>query len=269
MTLRIPRPLGITYQSINLRSQLNKEDQQLLREKLQMLILKQWIANGLMLNNISYSIDDMITYTGLPLITIQRVMNAEFMSMRKVLGKEELGTLASVMISLSLKKILETEALSRSRVRMLETSEGGEYRAFVSAEVNKSYANLMTAQKQIVDLTKVILDAGKTTNILIQNNVPQTAQSTAHIGQEEALILINKATKSLIEDNEGLDRKMSAMEGLPDINARNQNLTTIGIKHIGDGPQEPTLEAINEHESRASRALGLEVLDIPWDDFSS
>lgn len=279
--VRIPRPLGITYQSINLRSHTQDPQQtKILREKMQTMILKQWIANGLMLNNISYSIEDMISYTGLPLIAIQRAMNTEFMVMKRILGKEELGTLASVLISLSLKKILETEALSRSRVRMLETSEGGEYKPFVSSEVNKSYQNLMTSQKQIVDLTKILLDAGKTTNILIQNNAPQGAQSHAHLGTDEALILINKAHKSLIEDEQGLEDKLGTLKGLPDINGRNQDLTKIGIRHKGDGPNVPenstqleqmgqSNSKVNEHEERANKALGLEILDVDWDEFIS
>lgn len=273
---RVPRPMGLTYASIGLRQSIthdpNKEKEQ--RMKLQMIMIKQWIANGMILNGKLISIENMSLLIGLPSDTIMRTMNKEFIDMKRIMGKEELGTLTSVMIGICGKKILESEAHSDSRLRMLEASEGGTYRAFISTEVNKAMGNKLQAVKQITDFTKVLLDASKAYRESVPGDPNPNAKSIKYLGTDEAIILINSQHKSMLEDEGLIEAKEKELLGLPNIDGRNQDLTSIGIRHTGQVDPKPGEDAsprnhANSHESRGNKGFGL-VVDEGWaDDFTA
>ena len=274
--IRIPRPKGLT----TIAQSYNSESPTKTREKLQSIVIQQWINSNMMMNGVMYSIDDMAAYLNMTSFILMRVMQKELRDMNRLLGKDGLKEYAGVLFFTALKKITETEALSRQQVHLLLASQGDGYQAFISSTVNQALSNLANSQKPYMELLRILQGPGNT-NIL-NLNTPTDQGNKAQLGTDEAIMIIRQEASSLLEDPNLLEAKFLSMGELPDVNGRNQDLTSIGIKSVPNpNPTQltsPLTGSINEvqdeakgsdnHDNRSAKRMGAhEIEDANIEDF--
>lgn len=141
-------------------------------------------------------------------------------------------TRATFFRSLFLGSEIQSQAYSQY-LNML-ASQGQGYSPFISSEVNKAMSNLIASQKPIHDLLRLTMEKA-TTNILIQTETSVDKHSNTFVTADEAVRIIKSEGPSMVESEELLLAKRAQLlglpEGLPNINARTQDLTSIGLKN--------------------------------------
>lgn len=282
MTNRIPRPLGTTYTAILIRNNQDNETKQKQIERLRQITIDHWMASNMILNNRVYNIDEMALYLGITPELLMRTMNKQFEAMGKVLERQDLSQIARVIFSKSQKNCLEIEALARAQTNILLASQGGEYKPFISAEVNRSISNMISSTKPQQDLLRLILDSGKGNPL--SREASNNGGSSNSIGKDEALQIIQENTQSLLLNDSALEAKYAEIRNdmeannllLPDVNARTQDLSKIGIKikptQLTTNPNGPTSSdngPSESHINRANKAHHSVIEDIDSDDFIS
>lgn len=243
--LRYPRPLGLTYalhQYHNLQEPQQKQEE---LNKIKNLLINQWIANGMMLNNKLIPIADMSTYLNIPTQTLMLRAANQSMKIAKILNEDKARDWARAQFFSAQNLAIENHALARSQALMLLAQQGENYVPFLTSEVNKSLANLTAAQKPILDILKAFME--KNSAPLIQLEVNTNKQSNTFVTPDEAVRQIRNESPSLIDNTTAIEAKMEALPGLPNINARTQDLATIGLRNPNIGTENGNLG----HEKKA------------------
>lgn len=184
---RIPRPLGITLLAQQTR---NNHNNQISPDIIQRIISYS-LSHSLQLNNKQLTIETLAIYLNMPKTTIMKAYIEYQDKMAKVMiGNKD--KLQGALLFLGLNKILEDKARIDNQARILETSQGGVYKAFISTEVNHALGLNLQATKAIVDLYKAISgpNNGTSNPINIQNNISNTPIQA--VGINEALNILNK-----------------------------------------------------------------------------
>ena len=183
---RIPRPLGLT-----LLAQQTRNTTQSLSPDIIQRIISYSLSHSLQLNNKQLTIETLAIYLNMPKTTIMKAYIEYQDKMAKVMigNKDRLG---GALLFLGLNKILEDKALISRQVGILETSQGGRFKSFVSSAVNESLGLSLHATKAIIDLYKAISgpNNGTSNPINIQNNISNTPIQA--VGINEALNILNK-----------------------------------------------------------------------------
>lgn len=182
---RIPRPLGLT-----LLAQQTRNTTQSLSPDIIQRIISYSLSHSLQLNNKQLTIETLAIYLNMPKTTIMKAYIEYQDKMAKVMiGNKD--KLQGALLFLGLNKILEDKARIDNQARILETSQGGVYKAFISSSVNEALGLNMQATKAIVDLYKTLnSNQGNTNSIQIQNNISNTPIQA--VGINEALNILNK-----------------------------------------------------------------------------
>jgi hypothetical protein len=110
---------------------------------------------------------------------------------------------------------------------MLIAQQGGEYVPFLTNEANKALANMINSNKPMIDLLNLFKP-----NTTIMPHSPSDGISSHSVTVDEATKLIRENSQSMIEDTTTLDAEYTMIKdsiGLPDVSARNQDLSEIGI----------------------------------------
>lgn len=261
--LRIPRPRGFT---LALQS-LNPNDPQKTKKTLnylKQLIVEQWTMDNNELHGKLYTIKDLSIYLNLPISITMKIMNNCLVRVSNLFGGnngERMGEVARAQIFRLLFCGSESHSLIAKQTNILMASQGDGYKPFISGEVNRSLANMIQSNRAMADLVKLMMPSN-TGQLTINNNLNQTAK---YVNTEQAVNLIRENTKSMIEDTSLLP----ILEGVPNISARTQDLSKIGIKNANllPAPKEPrpNKEKKYEHGNRD------EIIDIgeDLDDFKA
>lgn len=259
---RYPRPLGVTmalhqYHSLIHYPQKTKIQGQLtpdnILQRTKELILQNWIINKGYLNNHLHSIEDISLLLQISPTLILRHMSRynEKMAGMQGLGND-VGQLARELTFWAAKKGLEIQALAHHQYDALQASQGAEYKPFISREVNASIANLVSAQKPILDLIKIT--SPTTPNL---PNVPGDTHNHLYMTTDMATKMIREKGPSLIEDQAALDAKKDTLfltnPEIPNINARAQDLSEIGLS----GNPKRAKQGKLDHENRRQRLEGI------------
>lgn len=246
--LRVPRPNGITYALSQHHKEPDPNQKQEILNKIKQRILTLWTMTGMIINNKVYTIDQLAQYLNLSNKDIMLRMNKEMERIGNIYQDDEGKRLARVTFFTSLLKSVEIRALSEAQTRLLLASQGADYKPYISGEVNKSIANLINAQKPILDMIKLTMEKS-TDNPILPNATTNNTQNI-YIGPDEAVRLINAKSQSILQDPEYLELKMGQFGALPDVNARNQDLTGIGIRHNGTLPTEEEHKKLEREERK-------------------
>lgn len=231
---RLPRPLGSTIQSIHYRKQTNEELRTKLKEKLIANVIEQYTANMQTLNGRQLSIDDLALFLGISHLEVMRLMNKSLQRMNQFFENQAgEGTFARVLYLGLLKGAQEAQSEAQSQVAILKASQGGQYKAFVSGEVNRAITNLINSTKPTLDILKALQER-QPNNIFLSNPAQNNTQNNIYITTTEASKMITeKAIPTLLTDGSMLEDLGDRLKGLPDVNAKSQDLTSIGIKYTG------------------------------------
>jgi hypothetical protein len=273
---RYPRPLGLTYALHQYHTLLDTHQKQEKLQQIKQLLINQWIANGMTLNNKLIPIQDMSTYLNMPIHILMIQANKQIMKLGQVMDNEKTKDWARAQIFGAFNWGLESQALARHQAHILLAQQGDQYAPFLTSEVNKAIANLTNAQKPIMDILKLFLEKNPT-NPLIQLEVNTNKQSNTFITPDEAVKVIRDSADSLITNGHALAAKETALmglpEGLPNVNARTQDLTAIGLKNSAEygqnglstntelGTQNEALEGQTSADRHRKRASDLGTFD--------
>jgi hypothetical protein len=163
-----------------------------------------------------------------------KIMNNSLLRMAGFFGKDgdKMQDLARAEIFRSLFWATETHSQAMKQAKILADSQGDTYKPFISGEVNKAIANLISAMKPHQELIKLMVpgSSGPTgTNININNNNSSAVQ---YLSPDKAVALIRENSLSLVLN----PTAMPELGDIPDISARTQDLSKIGIRKKLDGP---------------------------------
>lgn len=224
---RHSRPKGFTNALYHIHKQHNKHK----LKQLQRIIIEQWSLNSYQYNGELYSINNMAEYLKLPTKEVMERMNKAILGIAGVYENNEKGRkFARAQISQLIFKGLENEALARSQVELLMRDQAGHYKPFLTTEVNRSIANLLNSGKPLLEILKLLTE--KDPQPLIgQLQVNTDNRAINHITTDQAIKMIRDNSTSLL-DIGTKDPAYLEYKDLPNVDARTQDLTSIGIKTL-------------------------------------
>lgn len=222
--IRVPRQKGLTMALLQAHTHKNQE----ILDNIKQNLIETWITTGLTLNGEVYNAEQLSTYLNLPITTILKRTQGAMNRLGSWLKDGRLQETTRAIFSQALFGILETQALTKAQAKLLLAEQGDQYVPFLTTEANKSLANLIASHKPIADLLNILKPA--------QTSIPahpDTPASKHTITPDEAITLIRDNTQSMIQDTNQLDARFGQLqleEHIPDVNARNQDLSSIGIR---------------------------------------
>lgn len=227
---RFPRPLGLTLMVQQSQSDKDPISQSKKQENIKNLIIDQWVANSMMLSNRRYTIQDMGILLSLPVTAIMSRMNHSMERLGMILMDDGIGRIARVLILQSLNLGLETVAMAKQQASQLIAAQGDTYVPFLSNTVNGAIDNLIKANKPLTNLLEILKNPTQPG----YQNPGQEGPKTHQITPDEAIRIVRSQSQSILEDPQSLETSyalITAQSSIPDVNARHQNLTGIGIKN--------------------------------------
>ena len=250
---RIPRPKGYTLalQSLqSIKDQKQKKDQ---LNYLKQLIIEQWTMNNYQYQQVHYTLNQISNLLNLPIAITMKIMQNSLLRLANFFGKDEdkLRDMARAEIFRSLNWATESHSLAYQQVAILMAHQGNEYKPYVSGEVNRAIANLLSANKPLQEAIKLMTPGSNGpagTNIQINNN----NSSVKYLTPEQAVIRIREHSESLITNTNLIPGVPELQdEAIPDISARTQDLSKIGIKKLPQiDKMGPTTQSNFEHGTR-------------------
>lgn len=221
--LRVPRPLGFTY---TLKSQNNKEET---LKDLRKKTIELYVNQNFTLNNKPTKISELSIYLGMRTEDVLREMNREVERITNFFDGGEGRRLARVNFFQAIQKSLETEALVARQTRILMAEQGTNYVPFLTGEVNRSLTNLINAQKPTHDLLRMLTEKNQI-NIILNGDGDSRTSGQQYISPEQAMVMITEKAESLLNNPALIEQKEAELGSLPDVLARNQDLSKIGVR---------------------------------------
>jgi len=234
--MRQPRPLGTTNLSIQYRNEEDSNKKELLINRMRKILISQYVSNGMEINNRQVTINEYAGFLGISSLELLSTMNKELVKIGKFFDGPDGNQLARATFLKAIFGALETQSLAISQSRILSQEQGQRYVPFLSGELNRAIANQISSFRPITDLLKLLND-NPTTSILIQTN--QNTNTNQYITPLEATKLLEGQNhNSLLTNAELIPLKEAELGHLPQVNAKYQNLTSIGIRHSGIEEEE-------------------------------
>lgn len=249
---RQPRPKGYTFALQHYHSTQNKE----ILQKLKQLTIQEWAMNSYRINGQILTINQLAHYIGESIAGTMLGVNKALVRFANLFDNDkDKGQWARAQLSGAIFRIAETEALVAQQVDVLMASQGAEYKPFISGEVNRALANLIAAQKPKIELLKMVQD--KNTVPIMPMGNPQSTTETTYISKAEALALISQSSPSMLDDVGQIRRFLGSEEDYPNVDARYQDLTKIGIKTLATdiAQKESEKAARNKADKDAHREV--------------
>lgn len=228
--IRYPRPLGFTYLNQTLKkTKEGTEEWNKLRNLQINQCIKLYVNEGMHWMGKQIPINQLAIYLNIEPNTLLILMNKEVERISNFFDGNEGKRLARVTFLQGLKKSLEICALTEHQTKILLAQQGTEYVPFLTSEVNRSLANLINAQKPTHDLLKMLTEK-QITNILINLDKQSETSGIHYLSPDEARVIIAESGPSLLGNPSAIAAKESELGQLPDVLARNQDLSTIGVR---------------------------------------
>lgn len=272
---RQPRPWGLTALASAYHLQPDPNQKQELKLKLINHVLTHYLTNGMTINNQVYNIHVLAMALNEEPLTLQNHLNTLMLKRGTMFDDGIKGPkMAREMFSTAFFKALEIQALTQHQVAILRQAQGTKYVPFLTGALNQSIGNLNATQRPILDLLGLLTKA--LPEALMPTDAIATDQAHQYLSPEKAMEIITSSTPSLLEDETLLADKRLELGTLPQVDARYQNLTNIGIRHDGTSlPENPSFSkaelttglphikpdvALETHTDRRNRNI-LEVED--------
>lgn len=228
--IRVPRPKGYTLSLQEVHNLNNPHKQKIRLNYLKQLLIEQWTTNSNQLQGEHYTIHQLSIYLNTPVPIVMKIMNRVLVRVANFFGKDgdQMQANARAQIFQALFQASESHSWAHKQVSLLAAAQGDTYKPFISGEVNKAIANLIAANKPLQETIKLMLPSqGLTIN---QNNL-QGPSHVNYITTDKAVQMIRDKSQSMISDTSQLEALPELSDALPDISARTQDLTKIGIRN--------------------------------------
>ena len=255
-TIRIPRPLGLTSISLNLNHKKHKK-KSTNNNELYSNIISNYINNNFTINHKALSINQLSTLYNIPLTIIYKHINEQIVNQSSILNQDNILDTQRALLGVIFSNTLRDRALVSEQLQTLLLSQGGQYKSFISGEVNKALDLMLKSNKGIIDLYGLMAPNPKqNTNILITSNPNTQAQEAldASFTKEKALALLQeKGINNLLDSKEAKEALYVKYDiaNIPEVKAN--------YKDEEIGPGEPIVETIEytTHDTRRQDELGI------------
>jgi hypothetical protein len=257
---RTPRPAGTTYLAVQYKQNATTED----KERLLNHIIYAYTTSGFRWNRRPLSLSEFSNVIGIPTTRIMEAISQSGQNMGSLISAENIKSTVESIITLSATWAIQDRGQIQKQVEDLLTSQGNQYRPFITAEVNKALKLSLDSNKNLIETFKSLLTNNQT-NILNIFNQQDTQANQSLLTPEQAITMISKSHKS---DTKALSSpKINNIAGLPE-NDLQELYQEWGI---GDSDQVREMgserKAIRPESSQGQEAL--ELRESPHDDVSS
>jgi len=251
---KLPRPLGLTHMSLQYQKTGAQED----KDKILRYLMQQYIMDGLHYQGQSMNLQQLSHAIKVPLNELYPYMAEGSRTISGLVQADNLGSTLETLAAMSIQATMDNYGKARNQFDILNIAQGGTYKPFISAEVNKAMKNLFESTKSIGDTYSSFF---KDTSTKINIFQPKETEDAELVTTEEALNMLNAPgnSKPLKEDEAGMKalfEEYNIEDDTPEVNYNAQNiegdkntflkLTPAGIP-LGDKTEEAeVIEEITE-----------------------
>ena len=190
---RIPRPYGAT--SLAAQYHITKEEEYL--HQFQNLMIQQWCLCSGDICGQTYDIQSLANSLKVPVESIRIHMRDEVLKSR-VWDSEHQEELLKGLIGQMISWTLEDRIRINGQINLLTASQGGTYKPFISAELNKAMKMGLESSTAMQSLIARLTGGGQTTNIfnMFQQNNEQNIQNN-FVTRDDVLEILSGEQKQL------------------------------------------------------------------------
>jgi len=224
--MRHPRPMGTTEAMYLIHNQ-KQENKDKLIKALQHRLIRNYVTQDMKVNDEPWNINKLAKYLDIHPTIVMKVIQEEITRISRFMDGEENKGLARVIKFRALKLGLDVQGIGTQQAEVLMRAQGNKYVPFLSGAVNQAIGNLNGILKTQIELFRGFDDAAKPA-LGINEDKEFGNTGTQYLTTDMALKMITEAPNQ-ISDEEYLNLKEKELGTLPDVCARNQDLSTIGI----------------------------------------
>lgn len=254
---RIPRPYGAT--SLAAQYHITKEEQYL--RQFQNLMIQQWCLCSGNICGQTYDIQSLANSLNVQVEDIRIHMRDEVLKSR-VWDSEHQEELLKGLIGQMISWTLEDRIRINGQINLLTASQGGTYKPFISAELNKAMKMGLESSTAIQSLVARLTGGGQTTNIfnMFQQNNEQNIQNN-FVTRDDVLEILAGEQKQLPKSEQAkLLESRYDLSSLPEVVATRQEgvdtskegLGGVDVKklqQVTDNLKAANLAALEDHHS--------------------
>ena len=247
---RIPRPYGAT--SLAAQYHITKEEQYL--RQFQNLMIQQWCLCSGNICGQTYDIQSLANSLKVPVESIRIHMRDEVLKSR-VWDSEHQEELLNGLIGQMISWTLEDRIRINGQINLLTASQGGTYKPFISAELNKAMKMGLESSTAMQSLI-ARLTGGGTTNIfnMFQQNNEQNIQNN-FVTRDDVLEIIAGEQKQLPKSEQAkLLESRYDLSSLPEVVATRQEGIDTSKEGLGDGLDVKKLQQATDNLKAANLA---------------
>lgn len=254
---RIPRPYGAT--SLAAQYHITKEEQYL--RQFQNFMIQQWCLCSGNICGQTYDIQSLAKSLNVQVEDIRIHMRDEVLKSR-VWDSEHQEELLKGLIGQMISWTLEDRVRINGQINLLTASQGGTYKPFISAELNKAMKMGLESSTAMQSLIARLTGGGQTTNIfnMFQQNNEQNIQNN-FVTRDDVLEILSGEQKQLPKSEQAkLLESRYDLSSLPEVVATRQEgvdtskegLGGIDVKklqQVTDNLKAANLAALEDHHS--------------------
>lgn len=222
--IRIPRPWSLTQMMV-LYNQLDDGPERAdLKAKMDNVVIMYWSMNNGDVFGIPMSVAELSRYAHIPMETINLSIQKRLTG-TSILTEENTQEISRALLNLGIQSMIEDRNDINYQVNILRNAQGGEYKPFISAEVNKALKLKLDSTSQIANMLKSTTGNG---GIVINNNNEPKYGDEVTINIDEVNQTINEQIAVLFNDDKkriemakGL-YETHGLAGMPNVNAIEQ-----------------------------------------------
>jgi flagellar biosynthesis chaperone FliJ len=187
---RMPRPAGFTLlaKKVNDSKAYNL---QVARAELIKLVVNHYSTNNFTFCGRAMTIKDLAEMMDVPVVSVMREMARYSKQLASIADPQHVQETQQVLVGMLLQNAMSDRAKVSEQVDRMIRSQGDEYKAFISKEVNASLKNLMESNKSLEAVAKLLQGPAGT---FIQNNFNEGDKEVTEeaIGPNEAIKLLSQ-----------------------------------------------------------------------------
>lgn len=266
LTIRIPRPLGVTALMAEYHAREDKKDLRILVQVQQYLIQQWLLSNGRICGRV-FNINELSAFIGCDPEMIRIQMRDQFLN-TKLWNKEVQEGLMESLIGQHISWAMEDRMEVENQVSILRESQGRHYTPFITAELNKAIGMKLSSTNTLGGIIKNLAGGGSI-NIFNQTNnqennfVGITVEKAVEIIQEESKQLEAPQQVQYIENHypvEEFPEVVASKQIGIDSSKEGLNIGMAELAQISDN-YKGTIKTFDEehHQIRREVELGIDI----------
>lgn len=257
--IRIPRPIGVTLLARQYRKDNNTNTLSNLHNK----IIGQYIQSGFKVCGFDLTVSQLADYLNMSLKDLMKKVHQQIQLISGLSDGKRMEELASAVIFMGFNGHLQARHIAHNQAVMLLNAQDNKYVPFLTGAANGAIANLLNADKNMINLYNALTGKGGN-NININNQ--NLVQNNEYLTTSEAVrILSEKGNNGLLRKPEMKAELAQAYQNLemPEVIAtKQQGYTKDPMPMIPTlSVQLPNMTHIDRNEIDGDLGIGSGLLD--------